>query len=86
MTADEEKIIKMLSVGISVTIFLLNQVANEFVPILVDMELHVSNSNKIVSHAKKLSLISLINSALIDFLITVIYSKNYYFRGGFIYT
>ena len=70
----------------SITIFILNNIATDTIPHLVEMEKHVSKSNQIISQSIKLLVVTFLNSAVIDFAITSIFSKNYYGRGGFIQT
>lgn len=41
--------ITYISFGISATIFILNNAATELIPTLVDMEKHVSQSNRMIS-------------------------------------
>ena len=45
--------ISYITYGISLTIFILNNAATDLIPTLVNMEKHVSQSNRIISTTTK---------------------------------
>ena len=85
VTEQEENVIQRISMLISAAIFLMIELTKYVSPKLVDMELHVSASNRIISHATKLSITSFFYTSIVSFSFTVFYTKNFFGRGGFIY-
>ncbi|KRX05372.1 hypothetical protein PPERSA_00673 [Pseudocohnilembus persalinus] len=86
ITPQESLQIQLLSVGVSCLINGLNMGVQMVLPYIVSLESPDSRSQYNASYAVKFSFLSFVNSALLTLLITVYFTKNYYGRGGFIYT